>query len=86
MRRLLCEKTFGQIISDISNMSMEKSNKYLAGIKMKDLEIKNKLVLLGITEEKIATEMNYLIDQKIEPTFIQLAIPCKTGKKSFILI
>ena len=64
-------------------MSLEKLKEYLDGIGQKDLEVKSKLLLLGISEENIVREVNDLIDEKKGPTFIRFTKLFKTGTKNF---
>ena len=63
----------------MSRMSPEKFKEYLDEIGQKDLEVKTKLMLLGLSEEYVVKELNDLIDKKQEPTFILLTKLCKTG-------
>lgn len=51
----------------------------LEEIKRSDLEIKSKLKLLGLAEEKVIKAIEQLIDRELEPDLTRVATILKNG-------
>ena len=51
----------------------------LEEIKRSDLEIKSKLILLGLAEEKVIKVIEQLIDRELEPDLTRVATILKNG-------
>ena len=85
MRRLLCEKNFDNTIAYAAKMNFEDLNKHLEEIKRSDLEVKNKLKLLGVADHRAEEEMKQLIDQQQQPKFRLLAKTFRAGKFAITL-
>ena len=74
MKRLMCEKNFEDVISEISAMTLEALEEHLDNILGID-----KLQLLGVLKERITNEKEILISQNQLPTFSTLARIFKNG-------
>ena len=78
MKQLLWEKGFDEIIAEAEIMSNEELTKH--PIFLADLEIKNKLKLLGLPNHQVENGMHKAIDQRQSPNFQRVAETLKHGK------
>ena len=79
MRRLLCEKTYEDVISDIAAMAIRKLENKLNEIKHNDADLIKKLELLGVSKEAAEHGMEQLISQKQQPGLSALAKLVENG-------
>ena len=73
MRRLLCEKSYEDLISDIAAMTIGELKNKLNEIKHNDADLTKKLELLGVSRESAEHEIEQLISQKQQPDLSTLA-------------
>ena len=79
MRRLLCEKSYEDVISDIAAMTIGELKEKLNEIKRNDVELTEKLELLGVSKEAAEHGMEQLISQKQQPDLPTLAKLLENG-------
>ena len=80
MRRVLCEKSYEDVISDIAAMTIRELNNKLNEIKRNDADLTKKLELLGVSKESAEHGMEELIFQKQQPDLSTLAKLFENGE------
>ena len=79
MRRLICEKSYEDVILDISSITIRELKEKLNEIKRNDVELTRKLELLGVSKEAAEHGMEQLISQKQQPDLRILAKLLENG-------
>ena len=85
MKRLLCEKSFEKMISDIAGMTLQTLKEYLERIKRYDDEIEPKLIMLGVSQEKIKQKRTELIGHNKIATLYSFAKLLENGMCSLVV-
>ena len=78
MKQLLWDKGFDETIEEAELMSSKELAKH--PIVFADLEIKKKLMLLGVTKHQVENTMHKAIDQQQPLSFQRIAETLKHGK------
>ena len=80
--RLICNRSFEDIISDTATMTLREFQKKLENIKVHDTALQKKLAALGVNEKKAHDEFEILIARKQQPVFSALAKMLEKGTYS----
>lgn len=79
IKRLVCENSFEEVISNLAGMTLQTLEKHLEELKRLDDEIENKLVVLGVSKETITQKRAELISLNKLPTFYSIAKLLENG-------